>query len=280
MSVNNFDLNAAKIRLDILKMLQHRGYGHMGGSLSIVEVLSVLYTKHLKHDPKNPMLESRDYMVLSKGHAGPALYATLANFNFFDKDILLTLNDGGTILPSHPDRLKTPGVDMTTGSLGQGISVAGGIAKGFKMKNMPNYVYSIVGDGELNEGQCWEAFQFIAHNRLDNLIVFIDDNKKQLDGTTNEIINPFDIVKKIEAFGFNVQKVNGNDCEAIDQAINKAKQVKNEAICIVLDTIKGQGVPYFETLDANHSVKFGSNDIDSATNEAISKLETLIKECE
>lgn len=280
MSVNNFDLNAAKIRLDILKMLQHRGYGHMGGSLSIVEVLSVLYTKHLKHDPKNPMLESRDYMVLSKGHAGPALYATLANFNFFDKDILLTLNDGGTILPSHPDRLKTPGVDMTTGSLGQGISVAGGIAKGFKMKNMPNYVYSIVGDGELNEGQCWEAFQFIAHNRLDNLIVFIDDNKKQLDGTTNEIINPFDIVKKMEAFGFNVQKVNGNDCEAIDQAINKAKQVKNEAICIVLDTIKGQGVPYFETLDANHSVKFGSNDIDSATNEAISKLETLIKECE
>lgn len=280
MSVTNFDLNAAKIRLDILKMLQHRGYGHMGGSLSIVEVLSVLYTKHLKHDPKNPMLESRDYMVLSKGHAGPALYATLANFNFFDKDILLTLNDGGTILPSHPDRLKTPGVDMTTGSLGQGISVAGGIAKGFKMKNMPNYVYSIVGDGELNEGQCWEAFQFIAHNRLDNLIVFIDDNKKQLDGTTNEIINPFDIVKKMEAFGFNVQKVNGNDCEAIDQAINKAKQVKNEAICIVLDTIKGQGVPYFETLDANHSVKFGSNDIDSATNEAISKLETLIKECE
>lgn len=280
MSVTNFDLNAAKIRLDILKMLQHRGYGHMGGSLSIVEVLSVLYTKHLKHDPKNPMLESRDYMVLSKGHAGPALYATLANFGFFDKDILLTLNDGGTILPSHPDRLKTPGVDMTTGSLGQGISVAGGIAKGFKMKNMPNYVYSIVGDGELNEGQCWEAFQFIAHNRLDNLIVFIDDNKKQLDGTTNEIINPFDIVKKMEAFGFNVQKVNGNDCEAIDQAINKAKQVKNEAICIVLDTIKGQGVPYFETLDANHSVKFGSNDIDSATNEAISKLETLIKECE
>ncbi|MFV0393857.1 MAG: transketolase [Coprobacillaceae bacterium] len=201
---------SANIRIDILKMISHIGQGHIGGSLSIVEVLSVLYGNCMQHNPKRPNDENRDRLVLSKGHAGPALYSTLANVGYFDKEMLYTLNQGGTNLPSHPDKNKTPGVDMTTGSLGQGISVAAGIAKGLKMKKSNNYVYAIVGDGELNEGQCFEAFQFIAHYQLDNCIVFIDDNKKQLDGTTKETMNPFSIVDKMKPFGFHVKEVKGN----------------------------------------------------------------------
>ncbi len=267
---------SAKIRLDVLKMLQKRGYGHMGGSLSIVEVLSVLYGNHMKYDIKNPSWDKRDMLVLSKGHAGPGLYSALANVGFIEKEMLYTLNEGGTNLPSHPDRTKTPGVDMTTGSLGQGTSAAAGIATGFKMSNTDQTVYLIVGDGELNEGQCWEAFQFIAHNKLNNCIVFIDDNKKQLDGTTASILDPFCIAKKMEAFGFHTQTVKGNDEQAIDAAINAAKSVTNMASCIVLDTIKGQGVSYFEQLDANHSVKFGGDEINSATDQAIEEIEAFI----
>ena len=159
-------LLSAKIRKDVLEMLEKRGYGHMGGSLSIVELMSVLYGKQLRYDAKNPDWEERDMVVLSKGHSGPAWYSVLAEKGFFDREWLFTLNDGGTKLPSHPDRLKTPGVDMTTGSLGQGTSAAAGIATGFKMNKTDQYVYLIVGDGELNEGQCWEAFQYIAHYKL------------------------------------------------------------------------------------------------------------------
>lgn len=271
---------SAKIRLDILKMLEKRGYGHLGGSLSIVELMSVLYGKQLSYDPKNPNWEDRDRVVLSKGHAGPGWYSTLANCGFFDKEMLYTLNDGGTNLPSHPDRTKTPGVDMTTGSLGQGTSVAAGIATGLKMLNKDQYVYLIVGDGELNEGQCWEAFQYIAHYKLNNCIVIIDDNKKQLDGTTKEIMNPFSLEDKMKAFGFYVQTVKGNDENAIDEAINNAKATKDSAVCIILDTIKGQGVPYFEQMTSNHSVKFDNDEIKNANHEAIANLEKFIKEAE
>lgn len=274
--LNELKVLSASIRVDILKMLQKRGYGHMGGSLSIVEVLSVLYGKHMRYDASNPLKEDRDMLVLSKGHAGPGLYSALANVGFFDKEMLYTLNEGGTKLPSHPDRTKTPGVDMTTGSLGQGTSAAAGIATGFRMSNTDQMVYLICGDGELNEGQCWEAFQYIAHNKLNNCVVFIDDNKKQLDGTTESIMNPFSYEKKMEAFGFHVQTVKGNDEEAIDAAIVAAKAVSDSAVCIVLDNIKGSGVKYFEELDANHSVKFGAEDIDTATNERIAELEAFI----
>ena len=172
-------LLSAKIRKDVLEMLEKRGYGHMGGSLSIVELMSVLYGKQLRYDAKNPDWEERDMVVLSKGHSGPAWYSVLAEKGFFDREWLFTLNDGVTKLPSHPERLKTPGVDMTTGSLGQGTSAAAGIATGFKMNKTDQYVYLIVGDGELNEGQCWEAFQYIAHYKLNHCVVIIDDNKKQ-----------------------------------------------------------------------------------------------------
>lgn len=268
---------AAKIRLDVLELLKHRGYGHMGGSLSIVELMAVLYEKVLHIDPKNPKMEDRDMLVLSKGHSGPAWYAALAEKGFFEKEKLLTLNDGGTMLPSHPDRIKTPGVDMTTGSLGQGTSSAAGIALGQKMKGSKRFTYLIVGDGELNEGQCWEAFMFIAAKKLNNCIVFIDDNKKQLDGYTKDILNPFDYVKKMEAFGFFVQKVKGDDVGAIYNAIEKAKQNTESANCIILDSIKGQGVKYFEELMGNHSVKFNNDEINNATDEAIKELKAYIE---
>ena len=249
----------------------------MGGSLSIVELMSVLYGKQLRYDAKNPDWEERDMVVLSKGHAGPAWYSALAENGFFDRKWLFTLNDGGTKLPSHPDRLKTPGVDMTTGSLGQGTSAAAGIATGFKMNGSNQYVYLIVGDGELNEGQCWEAFQYIAHYKLKHCIVVIDDNKKQLDGTTKEVMNPFSIEEKMKAFGFYTQTVKGNDEEAIDKAIEKAKVIEDQAVCIILDSIKGSGVPYFEQMDANHSVKFNNDEIIKATQEAIKELNQFIE---
>lgn len=266
---------SARIRLNILKMLKWRTYGHLGGSMSIVEVLSVLYGKQMRHDPKNPQWDKRDYLVLSKGHAGPALYSVLAVQGYFPEEMLYTLNEGGTNLPSHPDRLRTPGVDATTGSLGQGTSVAAGLGYALHKEDADQYVYLITGDGELNEGQCWEAFQFLANYRLHQVIVFIDENKRQLDGYTADVMNPFDIRKKMEAFGFFVQKVPGDDEEAISQAIDRAKQVKDQAVCIVLDTVKGQGVPYFEQMEDNHSVKFKEPD-NRAADEAIKDLEMFI----
>ena len=280
-TLNQLEILAAKIRYDVLDMLQHRGYGHLGGSLSLVELMSVLYGKQMQYDATNPKWKQRDRVVLSKGHAGPVWYSALAESGFFDKEWLYTLNDGGTKLPSHPDRTKTPGVDMTTGSLGQGTSTAAGIATALKKSHIDRYVYLIVGDGELNEGQCWEAFQYIANYKLNNCIVIIDDNKRQLDGYTKDIMNPFDISKKMEAFGFFTQKVKGNDIEAIDDAINQAKEVKDKAVCIVLDTIKGQGVPYFENMFSNHSVKFNTDEINDAANEAKQALLEFIskEEC-
>lgn len=270
-------LLAARIRRDVLVMLKHRGYGHLGGSMSIVELMSVLYGKQLNYDPKNPRWEGRDRVVLSKGHAGPAWYSALAESGFFDRELLLTLNDGGTTLPSHPDRTKTPGVDMTTGSLGQGTSTASGIATALRMKGSSSYVYLIVGDGELDEGQCWEAFEYLANYRLNNCIVIIDENKKQLDGPTAEVINPFDIATKMRAFGFSTQTVKGDDIDAIDAAIDAAKATSDSAVCIVLDSVKGQGVPYFEAMRDNHSVKFNNDEINAATDEAIAKLDELIE---
>jgi len=276
----NLELLATKIRLSTLETLKNLGYGHLGGSLSIVELLAVLYGKHMKVDPKNPQWEDRDRLVLSKGHAGPSLYSALAHVGFMDLDMLKTLNEGGTNLPSHPDRTKTPGVDATTGSLGQGTSVAAGIATGLKLSQKDSYVYLIVGDGELNEGQCWEAFQYIAHFKLNNCIVIIDENKKQLDGLTKEILNPFDIQKKMEAFGFKVVKVKGNDIKAIDDAIDYCKKIKNQAVCIILDSVKGQGIPYFEKMDANHSVKFDNAETNEAAEIAIKELKQKVEEIE
>lgn len=244
---------AKDIRNETLKMFLNRGFGHIGGSMSIVEVLAVLYS-NMKIDPQNPKNLDRDFLVLSKGHAGPSLYSTLALKGFFPLKTLMTLNDNGTTLPSHPDRNLTPGIDMTTGSLGQGISAAVGIALGLKRDRTERQVYCIVGDGELNEGQCWEAIQFAANFKLTNFTLFVDNNKKQLDGPTDEICETFSILEKLRSFGFHSMQVKGNSVGEIDIALKSDNFGKPKAI--VLDTIKGQGVKYFEDLKANHHVRF------------------------
>jgi transketolase len=249
-----------QIRLEILKMLKHCSFGHLGGSLSLVETLSVLYDDVMKINPKNPNDPNRDYFILSKGHAGPALYATLALKGYFDKSLLNTLNDNGTSLPSHTDKNLTTGVDMTTGSLGQGLSVAVGVSLGFKLQNKQNRVYTVVGDGELNEGQCYEAFLFAGQKKLDNLIVFIDDNKLQLDGFRKDISDQGDFVKRLESFNFHAVRINGHSEQEIKKAIESAFLVKDKPTAIVLDTIKGKGVKEFENLASNHHMRFSESE--------------------
>jgi transketolase len=266
---------AAHIRYDAIKAIKNVGQGHIGGSLSIADVLAVLYGKQLKYNAENANWEDRDWVVLSKGHAGPALYSALAIEGFFPEETLLNLNKGGTSIPSHPDRLKTPGIDVTTGSLGQGTSQAAGVATGLKFSGKSSYVYLIVGDGELNEGQCWEAFQYIAAKQLDNLILIIDENKKQLDGATSDILNPFDIESKIRSFGFTTLKVKGNNLARIDSAIDFLKTVNNTAKCIVLDSVKGAGVPLFSEMENNHSVKFNNPDLNNKTDVELEKLKKV-----
>lgn len=247
---------AIDIRINTLETLNNLGFGHYGGSLSIVETLAILYGKIMPITPERFAEKDRDYFVLSKGHAGPALYSTLYLKGFFDKKYLYSLNTNGTNLPSHPDRNLTPGIDMTTGSLGQGVSVATGIAYGQKITNSSHFTYAIVGDGELNEGQCWEAFQFAAHQKLKNLIIFIDDNKKQLDGTTEQICNSQDFVMKMQAFGFDAVRVKGDDLEAINEAILSVQTTQSDQPkAIVLDTIKGQGVAFLEKMESNHHLR-------------------------
>lgn len=251
---------ATEIRLETLKEIKNLGFGHLGGALSIVETLAVLYGKVMKVDPEKPDWEDRDWLVMSKGHAGPALYAALAIKGFFPREELLTLNQPGTNLPSHCDRNLTRGVDMTTGSLGQGVSSAIGIASGNKIDKRNNYTYLIIGDGELDEGQVWEGALFAAHQKLDNLIAFVDENKKQLDGYTKDINNLGKISKKFTSFGWDAHDVDGSDMEEIYNAINKAKGVKDKPSVIVLDTVKGQGVPFIEKTELNHHMKLSEEE--------------------
>jgi transketolase len=206
----------------------------------------------MKIDPANPGWEERDWLVLSKGHCGPALYAALALKGFFPMDWLKTVNKGGTRLPSHADRRRTPGVDMTTGSLGQGISAAIGIALGNKLKGLDNYTYCIVGDGEINEGQVWEAAQTANSFGLGRFILFVDWNKKQLDGELDAVNPPLDMAAKFQAFGFHAQTVKGFDIEAIYGAISKAKACTDKPSVIILDTLKGLGVSFAEREAFNH----------------------------
>ncbi|MEH7440166.1 transketolase [Neobacillus drentensis] len=272
MSIQGLEIFRDEIRLMTLKELHHLGFGHYGGSLSIIEALAVLYGEVMKVDPKNPNWEDRDYFILSKGHGGPAYYAALSLKGFFPKEILYTLNQNGTSLPSHPDRNLTPGVDMTTGSLGQGISAAVGVALSHKLSERKNFTYCVVGDGELNEGQCWEAFQFAAHHKLHRLFVLVDDNKKQLDGLTKDIIDPLDLVAKMSAFGFYTLKVNGASVAEIYEAFEKGKAQSNQPVAIILDTVKGQGVPYLEEKADNHHIRPTQED-EEAIVATISQLE-------
>ena len=263
---------AKDIRLSMLKMLLNLGFGHFGGSLSVVETLAVLYGAVMRIDPKNPDWDGRDYMVLSKGHAGPALYATLAIKGYFPKEELMTLNINGTHLPSHPDRLLTKGVDATTGSLGQGVSLAAGIAMAEKISGKDNRVFTILGDGELNEGQCWEAFQFIAHHNLNNLTVFVDYNKLQLDGTLEEIIKPFSLTEKFKAFGFDSVEVKGDDIEGIYNLLKNPRGENERPLAVILDTKKGQGVKYIENLKNSHHLRL-TDEVKAEIEKAVAELE-------
>lgn len=248
------DLLAVKIRKNILRTIASKGTGHVGGSLSIADALAVLYGSVMNLDPKHPEKEDRDYIVLSKGHSGPAMYAALAAKGYFDESILDTLNQNNTILPSHTDRMKTPGVDMTTGSLGQGASLAAGAAFADKLDKRDSFTYLILGDGELDEGQVWESLLFAAHHCLSNLITFVDANGKQLDGTTDQICSLGSIEKKFDAFGYHVISVeNGNDTGQIYKAVMEAKAEKAVPSAIVLHTVKGAGVRKYADMDNCHS---------------------------
>ena len=252
---------AEEIRVETLKEFAALGFGHVGGSMSVIEALAVLYGKEMRIDPQNPQWPERDRLVMSKGHAGPALYATLALKGYFPIEVLKTLNQGGTILPSHCDRLKTPGVDMTTGSLGQGISLACGLALGNRMQGRDAYTYLILGDGECNEGQVWEGAMFAAHFKLNRLIAFVDLNKQQLDGTTEDVMNMGDMVAKFESFGWMPHKVNGHDVDAIIDAVAAGKAQADKPVMIILDTIKGNGCELALQRFPNHHIAFTAEEM-------------------
>lgn len=252
---------SAEIRKEMVRAIGHAGSGHIGGAASIADTLAVLYGGVMNIDPSDPKKADRDRLILSKGHCGPALYATLALKGYFPMDWLTTINQPHTKLPSHVDAQKTPGIDMSTGSLGNGVSAAVGVALGSRVQGIDNWTYCIAGDGETNEGEVWEAAETAAALKLDRLILFVDWNKKQLDGPLVDICDPIDLEAKFAAFGFDAKTINGHDVAAIDQAITEAKQVSGKPHAIILDTVKGMGIFFAETAEANHHMKF---DIDKA----------------
>lgn len=265
---------ATEIRIETLRTIGNLGFGHLGGALSIADALAVLYGEAMKYDAKNPKWEERDWLVCSKGHAGPAIYSSLALKGFFPKEDLLTLNTPGTHFPSHCDKNLTTGIDMTTGSLGQGASLALGVALGHKYDKKDNYTYLILGDGEIQEGQVWEAALYAGHRNLDNLITFVDYNKKQLDGYTKDINDVGDVKAKFESFGWHGQDVDGSNVEEIYNAIQEAKAAKNKPSVIVLHTIKGKGWEFAETASSNHHMTVTKEQ----TDEAIKVLEQQLEE--
>lgn len=258
-----------RIRYLTLDAIGKLGIGHVGGCMSIVEALVVLYYNHMNIDSNDPKMKGRDRFILSKGHAGPALYSVLADKGYFDEKLLNTLNQPKTDLPSHCDMNKTPGIDMTTGSLGQGFSCAVGVALGAKIKNDNATVYTLIGDGESQEGQIWEAAMYAAHKKLDNLIAFTDYNRMQIDGLVNDInsIEPLD--QKWRAFGWHVINVaDGHSVEQIDQAIIEAKSIQDKPSMIILNTIKGKGAAFAEEAGtANHNMPVKSDEIQIALKE-------------
>jgi len=251
---------AVQIRIGAIEEFKARGFGHVGGSLSIADVLAVLYGQVMNVDPAQPAKPDRDKLVCSKGHAGPAVYAALALKGYFPYEDLKTLNQPKTNLPSHCDRKKTPGVDMTTGSLGQGTSLAAGMALGDKLKGRKNKVFLIVGDGESNEGQVWEAAMFTAAKKLTNLVWLIDYNKKQLDGFTDDIFPNPDLLAKFKAFGFDAVQINGHDIDALYDALTK--KAGDKPIAVILDTVKGKGIKEAEEAASNHSMAMSAETYD------------------
>ena len=246
MNIDDLKIKANEIRKDIIEEVYNAKSGHPGGSLSIADIMAVLYFNELRIDEKNPRWEDRDRLVLSKGHCSPALYAALAERGFFEKEKLKSFRKIESNLQGHPDLNKVPGVDMTSGSLGQGLSVANGMAISAKMDNKDYRVYAILGDGEIEEGQIWEAAMTANKYKLDNLCVIVDNNNLQIDGTIEEVMSSYPIDEKFKSFGFNIIKIDGNNIEEIIKALENAKQTKNKPTCIIAKTIKGKGVSFME----------------------------------
>lgn len=275
-TIKKLNIFAAEIRKAALTAMNAFHGGHVGGVMSMSDLMAALYGNIMKVDPKNPHWPERDWLAVSKGHCGPAVYAALALKGFFPQEELLTLNKEGTRLPSHCDRNRTPGIDVTTGSLGQGFSCAAGCAWAMKYKKMPNYIYTVLGDGECDEGQVWETALFAATKKLDHLIAFIDCNGKQLDGFTKDICDIGDLRKKFEDFGWDAHEIDGHDIGAILKAVSAAKLVAGRPSMIVLHTQKGKDCPFAERLVNNHFISFTQEDYEEAIeflNKKIKKLE-------
>ncbi len=269
---------AAQIRKTALYGLSKLGAGHIGGSMSMADLMAVLYGGMMKIDPENPKWPERDWLVVSKGHCGPAVYAALALRGFFPVEEITTINQPGTRLPSHCDMNLTPGIDMSTGSLGQGMSTALGAAWGNRYQYRDNYTYLVLGDGECEEGQVWEGALWAHQQKLGNLIAFIDCNKKQLDGYTSSICDLGDLRKKFENFGWDAQEANGHDVGAIVAAIESAKTVKDRPHMIVLQTEKGKDCTFAEGIFYNHHIKFMKEQYEEAVAALDQKIERLQRE--
>ena len=256
---------ANEIRKGIIAAVHSAKSGHPGGSLSAADIFTYLYFEEMNIDPKNPKMEDRDRFVLSKGHVAPGLYAALAHRGYFPVEDLTTLRHVGSYLQGHPDMKHIPGIDMSSGSLGQGVSVAVGMAAAGKYDKKDYRVYTLTGDGEIQEGQVWEAAMLAAHKKLDNLVVLVDNNKMQIDGLTENVCGIEDVASKFDAFGFNTVRVNGNDEEEIDRALCEADNVKGRPTCIVMDTVKGEGVSIFKNMGfANHSCNVSAEQLETA----------------
>ena len=262
MDRSEFEKRTAKAREIILAAMCKAGSGHVGGAFSLVEIVTALYNGIMKVDPKNPRWDERDRLVLSKGHAGPVLYEALAQRGFFPMEWMDTINQGGTRLPSHADQNQTPGIDMTTGSLGQGLSCACGLALAAKRDAKKHTVFCIIGDGESNEGQNWEAALFAAQFKLDNLVAICDYNKLQIDGTTGEVMNLDPLPAKWEAFGWETFEMDGHDMDQIYSTIAQAQKVSGKPAMIIAHTVKGRGhVEYADSVSC-HNVKLNPSDAD------------------
>lgn len=267
------EITACKVRMGIIEGVHSAKSGHPGGSLSAADILTYLYFVHMNIDPKNPKMENRDRLVLSKGHAAPALYSVLANRGYFDTSLLTTLRQIGSILQGHPDMKHIPGVDMTTGSLGQGISAAVGMALSAKHFGQNYKVYAVLGDGEIEEGQVWEAAMFAGNKGLSNLTAFVDYNNLQIDGTIEEVNSACPIDKKFEAFNWHTIVIDGNDFEQIEKALKEAETV-DKPVAIIAKTVKGKGVSYMENAVNWH----GAAPNDELYEQAMSELKAALAE--
>ena len=272
LEIKQLQATACKVRMGVIEGTHGAKAGHPGGSLSAADMFTYLYFKEMNIDPKNPKWENRDRFVLSKGHTAPGLYSALANRGFFPVEDLVTLRHIDSYLQGHPNMNTVPGVDMSTGSLGQGISCAAGMALGLKHQGNPARVYTLLGDGEIQEGQVWEACMLAAHYKLDNFCVIVDNNGLQIDGPVAKVMSPYPIDEKLKAFGFHVEVIDGHDFDQIEAAMNTARATKGQPTAIVMKTTKGKDVSYMENNVGWH----GKAPNDAEYEQAMTELKAIL----